>query len=413
MNQYAPPRLSPRLDLSFVGFALSLLIPSTAQIQKYFGVVGVAIYIAIASSALLIVCRYVFTRFASTVTDKQVLWLIAATFLILLAVFLVVYPLANSGIVGVGSDRDEALNSATTDLLKGRYPYYGKIYTGNRISPLPGSLVLAVPFVLLGNSAYQNFFWLFAFLISMNSYLKNRWAALLLLWVILALSPVVLQELVTGGDLLANSLYVLLSVLWMVSAICQPGFNSWGKSLLAVLLGVGLASRANFILLLPLVFSALIQSVGWKSATKYGAITCLTIGVMTVPFYLHDPQGFSPLHTANKLAQFQTILPFAGIILPLATGIIAIILSFHYTNGSLHVLLRNCAIVLAFPVLSGFILQSIAVQNLNFGFTGFGLAFLFFGTVAFWPMLLGITRASPPNNGLQSTFLRNAAEPDR
>jgi hypothetical protein len=60
---------------------------------------------------------------------------------------------------------------------------------------LPGALLLAVPFVLLGNSAHQNLFWLFAFLFSLNSYLKDRRLALLLLWVILALAPVVLTVL--------------------------------------------------------------------------------------------------------------------------------------------------------------------------------------------------------------------------
>jgi uncharacterized membrane protein len=119
MSQFTPPRLTLCLNLSLVGFALSILIPSTAVLQKYFGLVGVAIYIAIASLALLIIYRHVFTRFASKVTDKQVLYLTVVTFLILLVVFLVVYPLANSGMVGRGSDRDEALNIATTELLKG------------------------------------------------------------------------------------------------------------------------------------------------------------------------------------------------------------------------------------------------------------------------------------------------------
>ena len=364
------------------------------MVQKYLGLAGVGVYIAIASLVLWFGYRYVLARFASTVTNRQVLWLTAATLVLLLAVFCVLYPLAKSHIFGKGSDRDEALNLATTELLKGRYPYYPKTYLGGPISPLPGSLVLAVPFVLLGNSAYQNFFWLFAFLFSMNSYLKDRRLALLLLWVILAVSPVVLHEFVTGGDLLANSIYVLLFVMWMVSAIPQPGFSGWGKFLLAVLLGVGLASRANFILILPLVFSALVQAAGWKSATQYCAITCLILGLMIVPFYLYDPHGFSPLHTADKLGQFQTILPFAALIVPLLTGILALILSLHLGNGNLPVLLRNCAIVLALPVLSGTVLQSIQTANLDFSFTGYGLFFLFFGAVAAacWPGLLGNTR---------------------
>jgi hypothetical protein len=123
-----------------------------------------------------------------------------------------------------------------------------------------------------------------------------------------------------------------------------------------------------------------------------------------VPFYLYDPQGFSPLHTANIISQFQTILPFAGIIVPLLTGIIALVLSLHQANGNLHVLLRNCAIVLAFPVLSGTVLQSIKTAKLDFAFTDYGLFFLFFGAVAaavaFGPVLLGATN---DDNGVSAS----------
>ena len=389
MNIYKRLHLTQRPVGSLVGFALSLLIPSTAIIQKYLGIVGVVVYIAIASLVLLIGYRYIFTRFALMVTDKQVLWLTAATFLFLLAVFFVVYPLANSGIFGKGSDRDEGLNIVTTEFLRGHYPYYALTYLGHHIDTLPGSWVLALPFVLLGNSAYQNLFWLFAFLFTMNSYLKNRRLALLLLWVIIALSPIVLHEYVTGGDFLANPIFVLLFVMWMVNVIPKDGFSGWGNSLLAVLLGVGLASRANFAMLLPLVFSALVQRAGWKSATKYVLITCMTLGLMTIPYYLYDPQGFSPLYMQNKASQFESVLPFAGILVPMVTGIIALILSLHHANGNMHVLLRNCAIVLAFPVLSGTILKSIMTGKPDFVFTGYGLSFLFFGAISFWPVLVG------------------------
>lgn len=374
---------APRLNWAVAGFALSLLIPSTAVLEKYFGIAGVAVYIIIASLTILACYKYNPAARMARIADKQVLWMTVATFLILLAIFWVGYPLANSGLLGRGSDRDEALNTATAELLSGHYPYYAKTYLGNPISPMPGSLVLAAPFLLLGNSAYQNLFWLFAFLGTMNWYLKGQRPALLLLWAIIVLSPILLQEYVTGGDLLANSLYTLLFIMWMVNVVSQDSFSGWKKSLLAILLGVGLASRLNFALLLPLVFSALVQSAGWKSAIKYILVTCLTLGLMTIPFYLYDPQGFSPLHTANKLGQFQTILPFAGIIIPVASVIIAFALSIRDTNRYLPILLRNCTAVLAFPILSGTILQSIRNGTLDFRFTDFGLSFLFFGAVAF------------------------------
>lgn len=392
MNHITKPNPTFRSALCLVGLSLSLLIPSLWVPQKYLGLVGVVIYIAVASLALFILWRHVFRIIVDTVTEQQVLWMSAATFCLLLIAFLVLYPIAKSGRFGPGSDRDDALNLATTALLEGRYPYYARTYLGHPITPLPGSLVLAVPFVLLGNSAYQNLFWLAAFFCTMNSYLKDRRSSLLLLWTILALSPVVLHELVTGGDLLANSIFVLLSILWVVTVSGQRKRSSWIASLLAVFLGVAFASRLNFVLLLPLVASALTRSVGWKAAVKYCAFTCLTLGLLTVPFYLADPQGFSPLHTVNKLGQFQGILPFAGIVVPVGTGAIALLLSFHRRNSSIDGLLANCCVVLAVPVLCGTMLQCIKAQGLEFIFTEFGMAFLLFGAAAFWPTVFKSAR---------------------
>jgi hypothetical protein len=365
-------------------FAFSLLIPSTETLEKYFGLLGVVSYFIIASLLLLFGFGYFFRRLVSRITDKLLLWLTGFSFLILLVAFIIIYPIANSGVFGGGSDNDEALNLATTELLKGHYPYHIQTYLQMTPSILPGALILAIPFVLLGNGAYQCLFWFFAFLLTMNSYLKDRRQALLLLWVIIALSPVIMQQYVTGSDLLAESIYVLLSIMWMVNTVPQEGKKGWIKILLAVLLGLGLASRANFLLLVPLVCSALVQKAGWKTATKYMAVTCLTLGLMTIPFYLYDPQGFFPLHTNERLQQLQ-------IILPALSGLLVFLLSFLRANSYLPGLLRNCAVVMAFPVLTMIIYQSIMLGNPTFGYGHYGLAFLFFGVVASAPMVFSIS----------------------
>jgi hypothetical protein len=372
------PRPALHSNWPIIGFILCLVIPSTEVVQKYLGSAGVVIYILGASLAMWIGYKYIDKRLASKVTNKQVLWITAITFLVLLAALLIIYPIANSGLLGGGSDNDEAVNLATTELLHLHYPYHVSTYLGQSPSVMPGALVLAAPFVLLGTSAYQSLFWLFAFLLTMNSYLKDRRLALWLLWVLLALSPGILQQYVTGSDLLANSLYVLLFIMWLVNAVTQKGLSGWQKSGLAVLLGIGLASRATFLLLLPLVFSALVQSAGWKSAAKYALITCLTLGLMIIPFYLYDPQGFYPLQTNDRLDQLR-------IVLPVVSAILALIFSVLPGNSSLPVLLRNCAIVMAFPVLGILIYRSIISGSLNLDYAHYGLGFLFFGAVALWP----------------------------
>lgn len=377
----------PRLCRAVIGFALSLLIPSTAVFQKYFGVAGVVGYILVASLVLLLCVkyRYALAKLASRVSERQVLWLAALTFLIILIAFALVYPVADSGIVGGGSDSDDALDNATTELLHGRYPYYPKTYLGGLPAQLPGALLLAIPFVLLGNSAYQNLFWLLAFIIAMKLYLRDGRLALLLLWAVFALSPTVLYDVLVGSDRIANSLYVLLAVLWMIWAISLPDLRSWKKIVPAIFLGITLSSRANFLILLPLIFAAMVRAAGWKPAIKYAAITSTTFLVVTVPFYLYDPQAFSPLYAASKLGQFESVLPFAGLGIPLATLIIALILAvLQPASRKLEILFRDCAIVLAFPVLCGIVLFSVGAGTPEFRFASYGTFFLFFGAVAFW-----------------------------
>ncbi len=328
----------------------------------------------------------------SRISESAVPWLAAATFLGLVVIFFVVYPLADAGIVGGGSDRDEALNIATTELLHGHYPYYEKTYLGNLITPMPGALLLAIPFVLIGNSAYQNLFWLFVFFLFARSFLKDGRLALLLLWTILALSPAVLDALVTGSDYLANSLYVVLFVVWMVIATSRSNHSGPRLIALAALLGIGFSSRLNFATILPLVFSALVGVAGWKTALKYFAVTCATSAAITLPFYLYDPQGFSPLLTsASKLGAFQSVLPFVDIIVPMVTGVISLALASQSANRDLTTMLRNCAIVLVFPILCGIVLASVEAGRPEFynsnSFADYSLPAMIFGVTAAWPQL--------------------------
>lgn len=362
--------------------ALVLLIPSTGQVQKYFGIYGVFVYLLLGTIAILVHYKYVWPVYFSKVTQRRAIWLAVITFLILIAVFIVVYPIANSGVVGGGSDRDEALNISVRKLLRGQYPYSSKTYLDNPISPLPGSLLLSIPFVMLGNSAYQNIFWLIAFLVSVAWYFKDMRKALLLLWTILILSPVILQQFVTGGDLVSNCLYVLLFSWLTIVLVSKRGVSSWKKIVSSILLGIALSSRANFILIVPLVFSTILKEIGWKWTIISCALTFMSFSLVTAPFYLYEPESFSPLHTFNKLGNYQTVLPYSGFVIPIVSGILAIALSFQRMDFTKF--LRNCAAVQALPFLSLIVLSTVRTGSLSFYFDGYGLFFLFFGVLSFW-----------------------------
>ncbi|MEW6491136.1 MAG: hypothetical protein AB1589_01100 [Cyanobacteriota bacterium] len=368
---------------SILGLAVSISFASIGQFYRYLGLSGVVFYLII---VVLIAINYLFiSKFiVNFIVNKYFLWLVLMTFAILAIAFIVIYPIANSGVVGGGSDREEALNLAATELLSGRYPYYVKTYLGGPISPLPGAVFLSIPFVLLGNSAYQNFFWLFTFLVSLKFYLGDERLALLLLWGILALSPEVMREFLTGGDGVSVGIYILVFILFVIDTVPHNNKSLWKKILASALLGIGLSSRPQIIFLLPLIFSMLVQRAGWKTAIQYTSLSCAIAGAITIPFYLYDPQGFSPLNQASKLSQFHSVLPYVSVIIPLLTGMIAICLSFQRMDRRGTVLLRNCAFVQAFPVICTFFLSILRDGEPGWGILSYGIYFLFFGAIACW-----------------------------
>lgn len=372
--------------LPLTGLSLFVLLPSSQEVEKYTGVTGLVLFLTLGSIVFLLGYRAAVPVFLATITERQSLYLAIATLVILVVVFAIVYPIADSGAVGGGSDRDDALNIAARELLSGRYPYDPLTYLGNLITPLPGAVFLATPFVLIGNSAYQNLFWLAVFFVAARMYLKDGRSALILFW-ITAFSPVILQQLVTGGDLLSNSLYVI-GFLWLMTySITKRHFPVWKKVLPAILFGIALSSRANYFLILPLVFSMLVQNAGWRSAVFFLGVICFSLAVVTLPFYLYDPDAFSPLHIKGFYNQFNTVSPHTNLIFPLTGGVVAALLSLQRMDASQVTFLRNCAIVQGFPVLLSVVLASIQADGLNLNFAGYGTSSLFFGAVAFWAAL--------------------------
>lgn len=417
---------------AWVGLGFFLVLPSTAPVQKYLGLLGVAGY-AVSTYLLLALAarkRTTVERLLCAITERQAIVAIASTFLLLITAFLLIFPLADSGVLGGGSDADDALDLATVELLHGRYPYYERTYLGNQLSPLPGALLLAAPFVVLGNGAWQNFFWLLAFVVVMKGFLGGWRTALCLLWLILGLAPIVLNWLVIGVDYVANSLYVLVLALWATGAIMpssagDPAFGPshavdrqavhhatvwstgslrvpWSLAIPAVALGIGLSSRANFLLLVPLVCAALARRSGWKTAIACTAITGLAFAIVTLPFFLYDPAGFSPLHAREKLDQFDPILPHSALLITGASGIAALALAWrHRRCMTPDLLLVDCAVVLVIPALAGTVLSMIRSARPDFGFALYASFALFFGATGCFGYVARAWQADPRHGAPQ------------
>ncbi len=369
------------------GLAVVLTLSSVAVVQKYFTTAGVAVYIIGVFAAVLWGLRPASHWLTSRVSERQAAWLAAGTLVLLGAGFLIVYPIADAGVVGGGNDRENNLNDATLELLHGRYPYYVVSYQGLPPDILPGTMMLAAPFVLLGNSAYQNIFWLAAFVIVARWLLGDGRQALLLLWSLLGFAPAALVEFATGGELISNAIYVLVFALLLTRSAAEPNTARWKGAACAVLLGTVLASRANFALLLPLVFSALVQTAGWKPAIVHCALAGATFAAIAAPFYLYNPAGFAPAHFQNPFVGLEAVLPHAGLVVPGLTALIALGLGPRRVDRAGFVLLANCALVQMFPIVAGLVLDMLLARRLklDFGVVGWGLFFLFFGVLAAWP----------------------------
>ncbi|MCC6612303.1 MAG: hypothetical protein IT320_02435 [Anaerolineae bacterium] len=364
-------------------FALVLIVPSLGIIQRFVGSIGVVAYV-LGVGIITIWGWDLIPKYFSSLTTRQATLAFIVILAVLIGAFLILYPYLDSGQIGGGNDSDDALDIAVTELLRGHFPYYERTYLGNRISPMPGALWLAAPFVLLGASALQNLFWLAALGWFLARVFQDARVSLFYIVTLLALSPVVLYSILTGNDSLSNSIYVTLAI-WGLVILSDPDHKwhnySYGA---AFFLGVSLSSRANFLLILPLVFSLMAQLRGWKEAFGYFLIVGAAATLVTLPYYLTDPGEFSPLHAAHKLGQFDNILPQANLKIIVLAGLAAVICAHPRWNHDLAALFRNCAIVQAIPAIALVTLATLRSGMPDFNEAGYGLFYLIFALSAFW-----------------------------
>lgn len=345
---------------------LALVVPSCFVVHKYLGG-GPTIAYAIVV-ALIVAVK---PRPPERLSNRNLLWLALLTSFLVVVAFVAIYPLANTHAPRAGSDDDDALNLGAKALLTGHFPYSRTTYLGNVLHHLPGAFVLASPFVLLGASALQNLFWLALFFLVVREETNSR-TALRLAWLILVLSPGVMHEVVTGTGYVSNAIYVVLGVWWLV--------RTEHRNVAAIIWGVTLASRANFIFLVPMAFGFLRQGAGLRTALRATALTCATTACLTVPFYLHDPGNFGPLEGASRLLVFNQLLPHLGEALIVLMCALAVALSF--TSMDAAALFRNCALVQAFPVVAGVVLATVRERQIDLWYTRYGPFFAWFAFMA-------------------------------
>ena len=341
---------------------VALVFPSSFIVHKY---LGRELTIAYAIVVALIVALN--PRLSWRLSNRNLLRLALLTLFLMAAAFLTIYPIVNTHAPGTGSDDDDALNLGAMALLTGRSPYSQTTYLGNALHHLPGAFVIAVPFVLAGTSALQNFVWLPLFFVAIGKDADSR-TALQWAWLVLVLSPAVMHEVVTGTGYASNTIYVLLGLWWLI--------RTRHRDAAAIAWGLTLTSRANFLFLVPLAFGYLRQRAGLRTALRATALTCATTACLTLPFYLHDRRNFGPLDAADRLLVFDGLLPHLGVALIVLMAALAFALTFTPMDAA--ALFRNCALVQAFPVVAGVVLATVQDRQLDLWYARYGAFFAWF-----------------------------------
>ncbi len=309
--------------LSICAASLAFSFASLGFIQKHGGLASVVGYLIAVFIACLVVRGMLgkfFPVFSKWRLSLSVLFVLLATI-----AFAVVYPIENSQGLGKGSDRDDGLNIAVSRLLEGETPYYPPHPMAGPLSVLPGSIFLATPFALLGNSAWQNIFWIAALLAALREHVRAQFAMLAMLTLAMVLSPAFQYEWISGGDLIANGIFLSLSV-WLVLRVwLKEGQSPLMIAAACLFLGLALSSRLNELMLLPLIGGALWALAGFQKAVIATTLSLTVTAFVSIPFYLHDPEAFTPLIAGNKLLILRASFPYAEEFVKGSTGLFALV----------------------------------------------------------------------------------------
>jgi hypothetical protein len=382
---------SPAINSSEAGksrWVLGLLVAFTSSgfVQKYTGVPGLLGYTAVVC-ALFSLVPMPPKRFRESLEHHFPLF--AGAFLIALAlIYLGLHHVEDGRGPGRSSDRDEGLEIAVTRLLSGENPYYSEHPVAGPLSLLPGAILLAVPFVLAGSVGLQNIFWLGVFLWICGRRLTNRGEFLSLLAVSLAASPSAQYEIISGGDMIANGAYALCFLILAHDTWTNRDSPIFHKLATAVLLGIGLASRANMIFLLPVLGAFVLRKTDWKQAFGSMTLVGMTYGFIVTSFYLIDPASFTPLKSREKIMFDGETLWWAdeAILGLTATVMIVFFLKsiVETESASLRQLLSISTWITITPMIAMVILSSATQRKLDCRFMHdrFGLMYLCFAIAA-------------------------------
>ncbi|HEX6494910.1 MAG TPA: hypothetical protein VF018_05470 [Acidobacteriaceae bacterium] len=220
-------------------------------------------------------------------------WIFAAV------AYVFLHPLSQRHVFGQGSDRENAIEVACSTLLAGHFPYRNHTFLGNPITPMPGALLFAAPFYLLGQIGVQNLFWLAIFLYWCYRFWSRGWLSAWYAFVFVLFSPCIMQDVVTGGDFFTNFVYVIVLLSVVVYSLAIPRWK-WSTWIWPLVLGIALSSRPIYSVVYPCLLAITWQIAGRSASLITVALTAFAELGVTIPIYLHDPAHFTPFNVGSN-----------------------------------------------------------------------------------------------------------------
>ncbi len=342
-----------------LAFAVVLVVVSTHLASKLGGPPVLVGYAAVTGLVVLLLVPS-----ATEALHRAPRWvlptLVAAALTALVAVFAVGVPVSANLVLGVGSDRANALDVALSELAGGRYPYAATTYLQNPITPLPGALVLAAPFrFLLGTAAWQNVAWTALLLPVLNGGWRLR-AGPTVLWLLTVVYGLeVWREFLIGDDLVTGAVPALAAVAWTLRAATPPSLRSPGAetapagaapflTAAAVALGVTTCTRPHLALVVVVVAVAVGLRAGRRRGLFVGVVAAAVWAVLVVPFLLGGLARFSPLHVAAKVTA-QRGLSVGIVVIALGAALLLGVVLWRVRPASAEAVGWLCAAVMFAP----------------------------------------------------------------
>jgi hypothetical protein len=289
-------------------WALLCALASAHLFYRWTNGLAATLSITLAYSVCLLACLYPsqlhaalesrlrgFARFTAVVLSAAAVALAASIYFF--------YPFLNVQTPGAGSDRDDALLLAAQALFRLEPPYAQFTYLGNTITPYPGAVLIAAPFVWLGNVAWQNLFWLAILSCLMIHRYRSNVGSLAVptSLFILVLTPEALRETLTGGDLLTNGIYVALALWWLCDVICTPSRDRVWVAGASLLLGIAVVSRPQYALVGALAIALAYRERGLSYAARIVLLVGGSAALTLFPVWVWLGDGFYPTSILRKL----------------------------------------------------------------------------------------------------------------